>query len=102
MGSVVPAGNDPRAGLPADYSAAGFSHCPAANDERFRIAVQRYFDSLCDLGLGVSDGVSGTGKCVRAIPDAGRGRVALLSGDESANGPPGAETRAQAATTGRD
>src|SRR5204863_1669844 len=58
VGSFLPSGDEPTAGVSPHHSAAGFSHCPAADDERLRIVVQRYFDGLCDFGLGIGHRVS--------------------------------------------
>src|SRR5262249_60208162 len=89
MGSVVLAGHESIARFSPYYRAPGFSDCAAADDQRFRFAVQRHFDGLRDFGLGTRYGISRAGKCVGPIFAVRRGGVFVLPGDEFANGAPG-------------
>src|SRR4029079_2228363 len=66
-----------NARLSPHHPAAGVSHCPAADDKRLRVAIQRYFSGFCDLGVGVGNCVSRAGERVRTIPVAWAGGVGV-------------------------
>src|SRR5882724_5294712 len=102
MGSFVLARHESAAGISPDHSAAGFSHRAAANDERLRLALQRYFDGLRNFSLGTRHCLSRTGKRLGTISYAGSRGVVVLPGDESADGPSGAPARAEIAETRSD
>src|SRR5713226_4390353 len=90
MGSSVLARHEPVARVSAHNSAAGLSDCAAADDQRLRFALQRHFDGVCDFGLGAGDGLSRACECLGTISAVGSRGVALLSGDEFADGASGA------------
>src|SRR5205807_8504457 len=62
-----------------NHSAAGAPHRFAADDERLRITLQRYFGRLRNLRLGTRDRVPRTRECVGRVPSARSHRLGLRS-----------------------
>ena len=84
-------GMSPAARVPAHHPAAGFANRAAADDERLRLTLQRYFGRVRNLGLGVGDRLPRTCERLGRVHALGRNRVGLLPSDESAARAPRAE-----------
>src|SRR5438270_3793596 len=102
MGSIVLARHVAAPGISPNYPDASASHRAGTNDERLRVFVQGHFDGVRDFALGIGDRVSRIGKCVGSIFVVRCGGLALLPGDEFADGAFGAKTRAAFTEKGSD